>query len=385
MRIKSKISFLKNKLTYIQLLSRFPELKEIKEVVLSDDEAISKATQWIRHAHNNSLDKGVPAAYNLKDAKYLQSYRETTGYIICSLVDLYRLGGDKDLLAHAQSMAEWEVSVQHTSGGFGEIHPNGEEVLKVFNSGQIIFGLCDMYKETQNEKYCTSAKRAGDWLISILESNGSWNKHTTAGPKSYHARVAWSLLKLYQITEDDKYKIAAKANLDWVLTCFDKDNFYIHNTSLTYKSPWTHLIAYAIRGTYESALILEDINMQNKALGALDAIINSTNGNNGLLSGTFNSNWKADANYSCLTGNAQLAIVAYKVYQQSKISEYKIFADSQMKELKKLQIQSVKQEINGAITGSFPVYGDYCTNQIPNWAVKFFIDAMVLKRKCDSI
>lgn len=380
--IKKRINYLINRYHSSRVISKFPELVQNSPLVLSDDDSISQAALWIINAHQNSVDSGVPAAYSLKDARYLQSYRETTGYIICTMLDLYHINGNKSFLERAQQMADWEIEVQHASGGFGEIHPNGEEVLKVFNTGQIIFGLCNMFHETQDEKYIESAKRAGNWLVSIQEKNGSWNIHTTAGPKSYHARVAWSLLRLYQITNDEKYKDGAKTNLNWVLNCFDKKNYYIHHTSLTYKSPWTHLIAYTIRGTYESGLILNDSNMQNHALKALDAIVNFAKESNALLPGTLDNNWKGDAKYSCLTGNAQLSIIAYKVYLQTKDKKYKIFADHQMEALKRLQIQSTKIEINGAITGSNPIYGDYCTNQIPNWAVKFFIDALVLKQKC---
>jgi hypothetical protein len=34
----------------------------------------------------------------------------------------------------------------------------------------------------------------------------------------------------------------------------------------------------------------------------------------------------------------------------------------------------------GGIPGSYPIYGRYARLQYPNWAAKFFVDALLLKR-----
>ena len=40
--------------------------------------------------------------------------------------------------------------------------------------------------------------------------------------------------------------------------------------------------------------------------------------------------------------------------------------------------------INGGIPGSFPIWGKYITNTIPNWAAKYFIDALMAKQRALS-
>jgi hypothetical protein len=35
--------------------------------------------------------------------------------------------------------------------------------------------------------------------------------------------------------------------------------------------------------------------------------------------------------------------------------------------------------MRGALKGSFPLYGGYCSYQYPNWATKFLIDANMLE------
>ena len=41
---------------------------------------------------------------------------------------------------------------------------------------------------------------------------------------------------------------------------------------------------------------------------------------------------------------------------------------------------SLRKPHYGGIKGSFPVYGRYAPLQYPNWATKFFIDALLAKQ-----
>ena len=48
--------------------------------------------------------------------------------------------------------------------------------------------------------------------------------------------------------------------------------------------------------------------------------------------------------------------------------------------LKGLQnIKSKNEGIRGALGGSYPIWGDYMTYAFPNWAVKFFADALMIQ------
>ncbi|MBK7856032.1 MAG: hypothetical protein IPJ79_15145 [Bacteroidetes bacterium] len=39
---------------------------------------------------------------------------------------------------------------------------------------------------------------------------------------------------------------------------------------------------------------------------------------------------------------------------------------------------------NGGVSGSWPLNGRYCAYDIPNWAAKFFMDALMLQQKQTS-
>jgi hypothetical protein len=47
-------------------------------------------------------------------------------------------------------------------------------------------------------------------------------------------------------------------------------------------------------------------------------------------------------------------------------------------------IRTGNLNVRGAIAGSFPHWGAYAPFSYPNWAAKFFIDAMLLRSRWSS-
>jgi hypothetical protein len=55
-------------------------------------------------------------------------------------------------------------------------------------------------------------------------------------------------------------------------------------------------------------------------------------------------------------------------------------ANQLLEQMKRLQnVRDRGKPYYGAIKGSHPIYGRYARLQYPNWATKFFIDALLLK------
>jgi hypothetical protein len=56
--------------------------------------------------------------------------------------------------------------------------------------------------------------------------------------------------------------------------------------------------------------------------------------------------------------------------------------------LKAVEQTAARQErtrwraINGALAGSFPVWGRYAPLQYPNWATKFMADSLMIRDQC---
>ncbi|KKH47203.1 hypothetical protein [Methanosarcina sp. 1.H.A.2.2] len=352
---------------------------------------VVEGMKWLYH----SYEKGFPGSSGLYNMNlgWQAPYPETTGYIIETYFDfIHYLNGngpsfselDVNSYHHAAvSMTEWLMGIQLECGAFpGGLYSDGEQKPNVFNTGQIMIGLLRTYDETDDEKYLKSAQKAGDWLVEIQNADGSWSNFTYEnGARSYHSRVSWPLLSLYTKAPYDRYKEAAVSNIDWILKnqrsnyWFERTNFFDESTSLT------HTLAYTLRGLLESGIILNDEECISKVKLTAEKLMRIIEVNKfDLLPAVFDENWKPVVNYSCLTGCAQISIIFSKLYQITDDIRYFNTALKLNSALKKSQILgSYSKNINGAIRGSYPVYGAYMPFSFPNWATKFFVDALLLE------
>ena len=337
-----------------------------------------EAMDWLMLANDSTSDAGVSEAFHLFHG-WLPSYPETTGYIIETFFD-YSNDNQNDIIKkRAKKMADWLISIQHENGSFPDSYFKKE---MVFDTGQILFGLVRAYENTKQSKYKEAAIRAGNWLISEQEKDGTWIKNAyNKIPHTYYSRVAWSLLDLHKITSEDKYVIACMNNINWALSC-QSDNGWFKNASFTlqnHNNPFTHTIAYTIRGILESGIYLSDKRFINSAVKAMDNLMIMIP-SDGFICGTYDKNGKGNKKYSCLTGSAQLSIIFLKLYKLTQDYKYLNKGRQINNYLKtKQNIKTNNRNIRGAIAGSYPIWGKYIHFSYPNWATKFFIDALLLE------
>lgn len=364
----------------------FPELKNVNSKSFrSDQEHLDATIKWLCLAHDSVGGGGVSSHYDLAQKQWGKPYRETTGYIIETFLDYAGLTGLEQYTYRAIKMGEWELGEQCSDGAFGEPKSNGEIGKKVFNTGQVILGLIRLYRVTRDNKYLAAAVKAADWLLANQENDGSWVKFTTQGPRTYHARVAWPLLQVYKETDNKKYYTSALSSINWVIAQ-QKQNFWYDNTSLSENNePWTHLTAYTISGLLECYLMLgkQDKKIFDSFYGSARALLDYYQGNeNEYLPCSFNSNWQSRDRYSCLTGDAQLAIIWLQIYELTK---EKIFLDGALRIIDQVKatqlLDSKNMNLQGGIFGSFPYGGDYAPFFLINWGAKFFADSLLLKIK----
>lgn len=377
-KIKRKVINVKNRF----LVSRmFPEIGI--QPAYEDMAHLTATMKWLRLAQKQSGCGGVSAYYNLLKKEWGAPYRETTGYIIPTFVNYSKISGNKDFEKYALEMGEWELSEQLPDGSFSE-ESKYRNRKKIFNTGQIILGLCFLYDHTRDSKFLVAAQKAGEWLMSNQENDGCWEKFTTKGARTYHSRVAWSLLETSKRTNDNKLKSAASKNIEWVLKRQNEQEWFEQCSLSDPGKPWTHLIAYTIRGLLESSQLLESDRIFKSAYKAatkmLDYYIENQNSKFNFLPGTFDEHWQSRDEYTCLTGDAQMAIIWLKIYNLTKEDRFLEGAEELIDQIKKTQIiKSSCLEINGGIAGSFPIDGDYASFIMPNWAAKFFSDSLMLK------
>ncbi len=351
-----------------------------KHIVISLD--------WLSRAQDNGVDGGVSAWYGVFSG-WSEPYIETTGYIISTFLESHHLFKNKDYLSRATKMADFLLSVQLKNGGFKTYlnTKNEDSAPTIFNTGQDLIGMVDMYKESGVKKYLDSIIKASDFLCKSIDDLGRWVMYSYDGKgHSYDSRVAYALVKAYQVTKVKKYKDVAMRNLNWVLKQ-QNPNGWFKNAKLPPPNPelpYTHTISYTIEGLLFSGILLKDNRLINSAKKASDALLDYYN-EKGFMAGTFNSKWASSDKYSCLTGNAQISFVWGVLYLHTKDKKYLDASDRMNQYLKsKNNVDSKDLNIRGSIAGSFPIYGDlikrqgYCRMALINWASKFFIDALLM-------
>jgi len=329
------------------------------------------AANWILNAQKATPNGGVSAWYNLSTGYCPTSYPEVTGYIIPTMFDLFHLTGEKKYRDVAIKMADWITSVQLPTGAVPGMDLS---TPYVFDTGQCISGWVRAYKETGDARYLKAAEKAASWLVGMQSQDGSFPLTPfTRSTHTYHCRVSWMLLQLYELTQNSIYKDVAVSNLDWALGFQRPDGWCVPTSQET-----THFIAYSGRGMLESSQITGNKAYLVFAQRLADALI-QLQLPNGMLYGEYNQAWKPVVGSSCLTGNLQTAIIWMRLYAITGDEKYRAAATKAINYVLATQdIASLNPGINGSIAGSQPLSGSYCPNTYLSWATKFFIDAVNL-------
>jgi hypothetical protein len=72
----------------------------------------------------------------------------------------------------------------------------------------------------------------------------------------------------------------------------------------------------------------------------------------------------------------------YRLDELDGTTSFRPYADKLVDFVKAVQRHdSADANANGAIPGSFPIFGEYMTAGYPNWATKYFLDAVLLQKK----
>ena len=351
--------------------------------VQRDDPAVhlQAAEDWLKRAHDQNDDDGVSYGYSVRGG-WRPSYRETSGYIATTFFELARQRDDADYRERALRICRWLLSVQNSDGSFSNPRYGNQGI--VFDTGQVLFGLVRAAEETGEAAFLQGARRAAAWLVNIADPNACWTRNEHLGvPHVYNTRTAWALLRLNQIEPAADWVRVARANLDWALSEQHASGFFRECAFERGVDPFTHTIAYATRGLLESGLLLDEMRYLTAAESCADAAMDQLRAD-GFLAGQISIDGASSARYCCLTGNCQFSIVWAKLFDMTGDERYQnavIKATNYVMACQDIQIQN--PNVRGAIAGSFPLWGGYAPFSYPNWATKFFIDAMVLRSRWD--
>ena len=346
------------------------------------EQALEQAMEWLLLAGEHMPDQGI-GSFHLVDG-WSSSYPETSGYIIPTLIVYGGLTGKDKFIDQAMATADWLLSIQKESGGWqgGRINENKPEI--VFNTGQIIRGMLASYANDNNEKYLNAAIKAGDWLQSVQHEGGYWKKNALMeAERVYDSYVDVPLLMLTEATGERRYAETAKRNLDWIVDKKQHDNGWFEDCDNTLKHndrPILHTIAYTIDGLLDAGIKLNSEKYKAAAIKPA-AKLKDLFLTNGYLNGRYDSGWNG-SEYMIVTGCAQISIAWMKISIISKDPSYLEAAQKMNGLLVRIQNRQEKYSSNtiGALQGSFPIWGKYEPFAYPNWATKYFADALMLEQ-----
>lgn len=327
---------------------------------------------------------GVSAGWSFEDG-WLPSYPETSGYIIETFVTASKTLQLPELIVRANRIVDWELNIQNADGSFpGHFGEPGSNPV-IFNTGQIMHGMNCGYQELKRDECLQAAIRAGYWLLDKQDDDGCWRRSTHNGiPHTYNTRTAWALLQTGLLANDQKLINAAARNIDWALTQQLDNGWFDANAFTTGAEPFTHTIAYAVRGILEAGLLLnkqEYIDAASKTSFALA----KAQGKGGAIAGTYDKHWQSSAYYVCLTGLAQTALNWARLVEATQQTDLQPHIDNALHFLKqKHRIDNTYAVYDGGIAGSFPIWGRYSMFEYPNWAAKFFADALMVDQRNQS-
>jgi len=353
---------------------------------------LDAAIDWLCRAQDAVDGGGVSYGYDVR-AGFLPPYPETTGYIIVTVLEYVkrhenRLAPDagESLRERARRMARWLTTVQLESGAL----PGGTTAVEprptIFNTGQILQGWVAADREFGDAEVHDSLVRAARWLADVQDEDGCWRRHmsplTLQSPATYNARSASALLAAGIHLGDDRICSAAVRNFDWVLTQQRPNGWFENNCLTDLKRPLTHTIGYTMEGLLDAAEMTGAEKYAAAVALASEPLMRAV-GADGFLAGRFDSTWTPAVGWNCLTGASQIALVWFKYARMSGNAAYSEHARRLLDYVRATQHvcgprpSAPEADTCGAIKGSHPIWGGYDPFRYPNWAAKFFADAIM--------
>ena len=308
------------------------------------------------------------------------SYPETTGYIIPTFILAAEVLARPELNERARRAADWLCSIQRPDGGWQGGRVGEDRPSIVFNTAQVIRGMLAICAQGNAPAHLASARMAGDWIVSVQEQDGSWARHNFLGAsRVYDSYVDAPLLHLSELTGDPGYRRAAVLNLEWVLSCQQPNGWFANadNTIKHNDRPISHTLAYTLDGLLEAYGSTQDQRYLLAARKAADALLVGFL-KEGRTAGRYDGRWRG-SEASITTGCAQLAIVWSRLARIIGEDRYAQGASAMVQWLMAVQRLSDvgPAGAQGGVTGSYPLWGRYEKFAFPNWAQKYFADALL--------
>ncbi len=296
-------------------------------IIFGRKKSKEKALDWFK---NNMVEgKGI-----IVNSKLREPYPEVTGYFVPTLYAL----GETEL---ARVCTRWLMSIQDENGAF----PAPDGTPYTFDTGQIMRGLCAACGDVEGAE--EALKNGADWLLTQIDADGRLNTPSTElwgdiANDMIHTYVIPPLKEAGHKLGNEEYSKAA----DFILSFYKKQEELVPFNRLA------HFHAYIMEALCE----LDELELASKGMAEVE-LLQRRNGSVPAY---------PDVDWICSTAIAQYAVVWYRLGKSDR-------ADRAMKYLEKIQNPS------GGWFGSYGKGAKYISGAEISWAVKYYLDAHLLK------
>lgn len=341
--------------------------------IRGDAEHLRAAADWLLAAQRAGGEGGYAHSFHLL-YDWQPAYPETTGYILPTLRALHRRTGNEAYHRSVAAAARWLVSIQNPDGSFPDLAGRPQ----VFDTGQILIGLNDLAEHEPELGDLDALRRAARWLCAVQERDGSFVRHAYNGiAHSYYARVGAALAVAGRILNDAAIRDAGISNLRWTVAQ-QSDNGFFRHLAFEKEAPYLHTMSYVIEGLLDGAEETGDESCRGAAVKFADRLRTIAETRDGVLRSQYRDDYTVANRERCLTGVAQWAGIAFRLFTATRDGGWARQGHESLDFLKRRQILSRDPRLNGGLPGSAPIHGRYMRAAIPNWGVKFFMDALML-------
>ena len=318
---------------------------------------------------------------------WARPYPETTGYLIPTLLALRARGGDPALEGLALRCGVWLKSIRNPGGSWNAgLHPPLlRRRASVFNTGQVLKGMMALWRWTGEEEWLDCARQGAEWARSGLLPEGLWRgrDYRVRGTPSYYTEVLSTLIDVAQQSGHEAGVEVAEAGLGRI-TSRIRENGAVERWGFGRgEKAFTHTIAYTISGLQEGARLLGAPGLQEVVTPSIRRLLHESEATGGRLPGAFDLEWRGDHGFTCLTGNAQVALIFLREAARTGDRRLTDAAGHLLEVVRSAQsLDSRRPGIRGGIPGSLPLTGSYMRFRYPNWAAKYAADALLALSAC---
>jgi hypothetical protein len=341
------------------------------------------AADWLLLSVRRSGSGGSAATFSPLRG-WSRAYPETTGYVAETLIRYGQWTNGSCYVDAGVRLADWLISIQNADGSFqAGLYDGAAKPPSTFNTAQVIFGLLSAHAVADQAKYLRAAESAASWLVRTITPQGLWQGYGYRDPDYspvYYSRVAWPLLLVWRRSGDDRTRDAAVRALDSIIARQQPNGgFRDWGFRASDSRAFTHTIAYTIEGLLESALQLEGPHGAYWEAGrrAAEALLRRFEIQK-RIAGMYDQDFRGTFWFTCVTGNCQMALAWLIIASELGDLRYLNAALKILDTAFEAQCYPSRfPSLRGALPGSKPLWGLYTTMRYPNWAAKFFIDAVM--------